>query len=100
VNPLEVLTLVGLPEQCVVLGLMLGCTAWAVARTGWLPLVGLGACVLVWARANSLLEGAVLVRLGPGHGLTLADVLVPALLGAVLLARDRRQARARAGSVD
>ena len=85
----EALTQVPLPGQLLVLALMLGCGAWAAARAGVLPLLALAACTAVWLRANSHLEGRVLVVLAPGRGLTLADLLVPALGCAVLLPRRR-----------
>ena len=83
----EALTQVSLPGQIVVLVLMLGCGGWAALRPGVLPLIGLGACAALWLRANSQLEGVVLVTITPEHGLTLADLLVPALGCATLLRR-------------
>jgi hypothetical protein len=90
---LTALPQVPLPFQLVVLALMLGCGLWAVLRPGVLPLIGLGACVGVWLRANSQLEGLILVRVSHDHGLTMADLLVPALCCAVLLARGPARAR-------
>lgn len=84
---LTALTHVAMPGQLLVLGLMLGCGVWAAARRGVLPLIALAVCTAVWLRANSQLEGAVLVSFTREHGLTLADLLVPALGSAVLLFR-------------
>ena len=85
----EALTRVSLPGQVAVLILLLGCAAWAVLRPGPLPVVGLAGCAAVWLRANSHLEGVVLLSFGPGRGLTLADLLVPALGCGILLRRSR-----------
>jgi|tagenome__1003787_1003787.scaffolds.fasta_scaffold20848424_2 hypothetical protein len=83
----EALTQVSLPGQLVVLVLMLGCAAWTALRPGALPVIGLSCCAAIWLRANTHLEGLVLITFGPGRGLTLADLLVPALGCVVLLHR-------------
>jgi hypothetical protein len=85
----------------VFVGVLLVATAlWTAARPGRTRAVAFGACALVWARANQGLEGFVLLTLSPGHGLTLADLLPPALLALVLARRAElspRRARAAAG---
>jgi hypothetical protein len=83
----DALTQVGLPGQVAVLALLLGCGIWTAVRPGVLPLVGLSACAAIWLRANSHLEGVVLITVSREHGLTLADLLVPALGCVVLLSR-------------
>jgi hypothetical protein len=80
----EVLAQVGLSGQLTVLALMLGSTIWAAVRPGPAASVSLLLCAAVWSRANSQLEGRILVTFTATHGLTLADLLVPALLGLVL----------------
>lgn len=94
----EALTQVELPGQLVVLALMLGCGAWSALRPGALPLTCLAACAALWLRANSRLEGAVLLDLAPGRGLTLADLLVPAL-GCLVLLRPHLALRRRHDAV-
>lgn len=83
----HVLTLVPLRDQAVVLLLLVGCGLWATLARTRLALVALGVCAAVWLRANSQLEGAVLITFTPAHGLTLADLLVPSLAALVLAGR-------------
>jgi hypothetical protein len=85
----EALTQVGLPGQVMVLTLMLGCGLWTALRPGSLPVIALAACAALWLRADSQLEGAVLITFAPGRGVTVADLLVPALGCAVLLSGRR-----------
>lgn len=75
---------VPLPVQAAVLVLMIGTAAWAATRRRAAALLAFVACALVWARANQGMEGAVLVTVSPEHGLTLADLLPPALTALVL----------------
>lgn len=97
----EALTRVPLPGQLVVLGLMLGCAMWTALRPGRrLPVIALGLCMLFWLRANSYLEGAILVTVTRDHGLTVADLLVPALACVVLLSRTATARAAEAGDQD
>jgi len=77
--PLGVAALVGV--------LMLGTAVWTAHRPDTVRAVAFLACAVVWARADQGLEGAVLVALSPEHGLTLADLLPPALLALVLARR-------------
>jgi hypothetical protein len=91
----EALTQVPLPGQLVVLALMIGCGLWTALRAGALPVIALAACAALWLRADSQLEGFVLITFSPGHGLVLADLLVPALGCVVLLSRGDRPARGR-----
>jgi hypothetical protein len=81
----EALTQVSLPGQLAVLALMLGCGIWVAVRPDAASGLGLALCAAVWLRANSRLEGRILITLDPAHGLTLADLLVPALFGLALL---------------
>jgi hypothetical protein len=64
--------------------LMIGSAVWTALRPGRTRAVAFLACTLVWARANHGLEGFVLVTVTPEHGLTVADLLPPALLALVL----------------
>src|SRR5690242_11789045 len=91
----EALTQVPLPGQLVVLALMLGCGLWTALRPGVLPVIALAACAALWLRADSQLEGLVLITFSPGHGLVLADLLVPAIGCVVLLGRSARTDRGR-----
>ena len=72
--------------QAAVLGLTIATGAWAALRPRPAPIVAFVACSLLWSRANSALEGGILVRVTPDHGLTVADLLSPAL-GLLVLAR-------------
>ena len=63
--------------------------AFAQLRQGGLDLVSraglfvnLAGTSVLWLRTDKPVEGAILLRLGPGHGLTSADLLVvvPGLL--------------------
>jgi uncharacterized membrane protein HdeD (DUF308 family) len=49
----------------------------------------LGALSVLWLLANGPMEGSVLLRVSPGHGLTAADLagVVGILLALILLAR-------------
>jgi hypothetical protein len=75
---------VSLAVQAFVGLLMIGTAAWTARRPGWTRAAAFVACTLVWARANHGLEGFVLVTVTPEHGLTVADLLPPALLALVL----------------
>jgi hypothetical protein len=75
-----------LTVQVGVLLLLLATGVWAARRPDPASLVAFVACALVWARANQALEGAVLITLSPEHGLTVPDLLPPALT-ALILAR-------------
>ncbi len=75
---------VPLPVQVTVLALMVGTAVWTAARPGRARAVAFAACAVVWVRANQHLEGAVLLRLSQDHGVTVADLLPPALLALVL----------------
>jgi hypothetical protein len=75
---------VSLAVQAFVGLLMIGCAVWTALRPGRTRAVAFVACAVVWARANHGLEGFVLVTVSPEHGLTVADLLPPALLALVL----------------
>ncbi|MFI7589185.1 hypothetical protein ACIB24_19140 [Spongisporangium articulatum] len=97
-SPAEIghtLTLVPTSGQVVVLALMLGCGIWAARAKTRLAFVALGACLLFWLRANSHLEGTVLISFSPAHGLTLADLLVPLVVAFVLKGQTERRKRDR-----
>lgn len=89
------LTLVPLREQIVVLVLLLGCGLWASRAKTRLALVAVAACAIFWLRANSHLEGLVLVSFSPAHGLTLADLLVPLVAALVLSGQTERRRNER-----
>jgi len=74
--------------QAGVLALALVSAAWA-RRGGRLRVLALGACCLMWSRANHAFEGAVLHTVSHDHGLTVADLVPPALVAWVSLARRR-----------
>lgn len=80
--------------------LMIGTAVWTARRPGRTRAVAFLACTVVWARANHGLEGFVLVTVTPEHGLTVADLLPPALLALVLarLAVGGRRLSAHASS--
>ena len=88
----RLLTGTSLHDQLVLLGVMLGCTLWAMRRPRTPALVATLGCALLWSRANTRMEGRILVVISPGHGLTLADMLLPALAALLVLrwAADRR----------
>lgn len=90
----HVLTLVPLPEQAVVLAMLVGCGVWASLARTRLAVVALVLCAAMWLRANSQLEGAVLITFTPAHGLTLADLLVPSIAALVLAGRRTAPQRA------
>lgn len=71
--------------QAVVLALTVGTGIWAAARPRPPVVLAFVACSLLWSRANSAFEGGVLVSFSPEHGLTVADLLPPALAGLILL---------------
>ncbi len=72
--------------QAGVLALALASAAWA-RRGGRLRVLALCACCLMWSRANHAFEGAVLHTFSHDHGLTVADLVPPALVAWVSLAR-------------
>jgi hypothetical protein len=82
-----------LKVQCAVLALTVVTAVWVYRRPGVLPILGFAVCVLVWERANQRLEGAVLLTFAPSRGLTVADLLPPALVASILVKR-MTQARA------
>jgi hypothetical protein len=77
-----------LTVQIAVLLMLLGTGVWAARRPDAASIMAFLACSLVWARANQAMEGTVLITLSPEHGLTIADLLPPALM-ALILARHR-----------
>jgi hypothetical protein len=81
--------------QAGVLALALTSAAWA-RRGGRLRVLAVGACCLMWSRANHAFEGAVLHTFSHDHGLTVADLVPPALAAWVSLAR-RHPSRAADG---
>lgn len=77
--------------QATVLALTVGTGLWAAARPRPAAVVAFVACSLLWSRANHAFEGRVLWTFSHGHGLTVADLLPPALT-ALILRRARRTA--------
>jgi hypothetical protein len=79
----------GLPlaVQAGVATLLVGTGLWAAHRPGRIRLIALLACAAVWTRANQRLEGAILVTVAPSRGLTVADLLPPAVLLLVAVRR-------------
>lgn len=75
--------------QATVLGLTVATGLWAAGRPRATSLTAFVACSLLWSRANSAFEGRVLWTFAPGRGLTVADLLPPAL-AALILWRTRR----------
>jgi hypothetical protein len=74
------------------LATMAAATAYAVTRPGLRSAGLLLATAVAWLLANGPFEGPTLVVVSPGHGLTVADLLVPgALLLAALAAVNRRR---------
>ena len=76
---------VALPVQALVGLLMIGTAAWTALSPGWTRATAFVVCTVMWARANQGLEGSVLWTVTPEHGLTVADLLPPALLALVLI---------------
>jgi hypothetical protein len=74
--PLVVQTLVGV--------LLVATAVWTALRPDLTRAAAFVSCAAIWVRANQGLEGFVLVTVSPKHGLTLADLLPPALLALVL----------------
>ena len=83
------------PVQAGVLGLTVATGLWAAARPRPAAVTAFVTCSLLWSRANAAFEGRVLYTFSERHGLTVADLLPPALAGLVLL-RVRRRARSGA----
>lgn len=78
----------------VVLVVLLAAAAAAVLRPEPRALALLGVCCLLWWLVNGPLEGPVLWRVTTGHGLTVADLLVPVVgVPALLAVLRRRSAR-------
>lgn len=76
-----------------VLALLVASGLWvAVARSWTLVPAGLMLVVtsLVWLRVDQRREGEILFVLSPTHGVTQADLAVPAVIGAALLVRAAR----------
>jgi hypothetical protein len=74
------------------LAAMASATTYAVTRLGLRSAALLLAAAVAWLLANGPFEGPTLVVVSPGHGLTVADLLVPgALLLAALAAVNRRR---------
>ena len=86
--------------QAVVLTLLVATGFWVAWRPSGAGVVAFVACALVWARADQRLEGAILITVAPGRGLTVADLVAPALTAWILtqVARIRRIARGQAPS--
>jgi len=77
----------------VVLVSLLSATALALWRPAAWSVGLVVAAGIAWWLVNGPVEGAVLLKVAPGHGLTVADLLVPPLVVVAVLAllRDRRR---------
>ncbi|ROP42844.1 hypothetical protein [Pseudokineococcus lusitanus] len=75
----------------VVLAALLVATGVALLRPGPLAVVAVVAAGVAWWLVNGPVEGAVLHVVTPTHGLTVADLLVPPLVGLAVLAAVRRR---------
>jgi hypothetical protein len=86
------LTLEVLLVAYLVLAALTGCLAVAAARPARLWSVGVLVLAVLWPLVNHPLEGPILWKVAPGHGLTLSDLLAPAgfITGAWLLSRASR----------
>jgi len=84
---------------------LVAATALGVRRPGLGPAALLAVACVTWLLLNGPLEGPVLLVLAAGHGLTLADLLVPCAALTMLVAsararaaRKRRRARSTPGA--
>jgi hypothetical protein len=76
------------------LAAMAAATTYAITHPGVRSAGLLLATAVAWLLSNGPFEGPTLVVVSPGHGLTVADLLVPcALLLAAVPAVDRRRRR-------
>ena len=64
-----------------------------LVRPGWLLMGVLAVLTVVWLPVNRPVEGAVLLRLSGSRGVTVADLLVPALLLVLALSAARLRRR-------
>ena len=60
---------------------------WWTTIPAWLAVIGFS---LLWFGVNNRWEGRILYEFSPSHGLTQADLVVPALIAAALLVRGIR----------
>ena len=67
--------------------------AWAATGRGRLSVPVLLVLSALWLRTNGRLEGDVLLTVTPNHGLTVADLAAPALVGLALATRHRVRRR-------
>jgi hypothetical protein len=80
----------------VVLAALLAATGVALLRPGPVAVVAVVAAGVAWWLVNGPVEGAVLHVVTPTHGLTVADLLVPPLVGLAVLAAVLRRRAERA----
>jgi hypothetical protein len=91
--------------------LVASAVALALARrrwTAWLAAICVLGCSPVWLAVNQQWEGRVLLKVSATHGITQADLTVPAVIGIALIIRSlrylgratvRRRAERRAAGV-
>ena len=81
-----------------VLALLVASGLWAAVARSWTLVPAALALVLsslLWLRVDQHREGEVLIVLTPSHGVTQADLAVPAVIGAALLVRGARKLGSR-----
>jgi hypothetical protein len=88
------LSVVSVQTMLAVHGLLVASACWlAFSRGRWRTLlawVAVAGCSLTWFAVNNRWEGRTLYTVAPTHGLTEADVMVPALVAAALTIRGLR----------
>jgi hypothetical protein len=85
---------VGFQTMLTVHALLVASACWLVVARRWqsaIAAVAFGFFSCVWFAVNQHWEGRVIVSLGPGRGLTEADLVVPGVLLVALLLRIGRR---------
>ena len=85
----------------VVLALLIASGCWVALSRARRPIAAWAAvvvCSVAWLRVDRLREGRVLLAFSPSHGLTEADLLVPAVVCAAAATSGLREVRRRRGA--
>ena len=70
-----------------VLWSFLACGLWTTLTRGRLPVIVLLLMASVWLLTDSSMEGDILLRVTPSHGLTRSDLAAPVVVAIALAAR-------------